>query len=124
MKELGRKTLCIDSRKMSSCLISGSLTVGVLGIALVSIAMAASVPVSNEAVKVDSLVQLQWWLLGGMFTLVGILISFIVVREWNSTKQNIRELWKEKLGAKEHGELDHSHLCAFCRDKKVKTTEG
>lgn len=116
----GWKTLWIDPRRISQCLVGASLVVGLLAFVIVSVAVAQSLPEKQgDAVKVTDIVRVQWWAITGLMSLVGILISFFIIRELNSNKSNIRLLWEKKLGKEEHSEIDHSQFCALCRNGKA-----
>ncbi len=115
------KTLWIDPRKLPQCLVGGSLAVGMMAWALVSVAVAQSIPETpGGTVKIADLLRFQWWAITGLLGLVGILISFFIIRELNNQKDNARQLWIQKLSKEEHREMDHSGLCAFCRTKPAK----
>jgi len=111
------RTLWIDQRKFSMYLVGGSFLIGIMAWALVSVAIAQSVPERHDApVQVSDLIRFQWWALAGLLGLVQILVGFIVVRDMNNTKANIRDLYEKKLDKVGHTEIDHSKLCPVCRD--------
>ncbi len=109
--------LWMDQRKVSQFLINGSIVVGIISWLLVSVAIAQSVPERADApIRTSDLVRFQWWAIAGLMGLVQVLIGFIVVRDMNSTKANVRELWEKKMDKEEHEKIDHSVLCPTCRN--------
>ena len=116
-KRSWRMLWTINRRKLNQRIVALSLLVAVLAWVLVSIAVGETLPTDSGAmVAKEDLIQLQWWVISGLIGLVGVLVGFIIVRQMNNQRADMRLLWEKKLGKEEHRDMDHSILCVRCRD--------
>lgn len=93
-----------------------------------SIAVGATLPESKEkALTQDDLVQGQWWIISGLIGLLVIVSQGFILYVVSGIKGNIRKLFEfhETVLTKDrHDEVDHSQLCAVCRNAKLRIDTG
>jgi hypothetical protein len=107
----------IDRRGHMQCAATGVVFLWIFAWLIVSTAIGQSIPDKADApVRTSDLVRFQWWAIAALLGAVNALVMFIFVSLFNSTKASIRELFRDKLGRTEHDKLDHTPLCAVCRD--------
>lgn len=110
------QTLWIDPRRFPQCLVALSLCALLASWIVVSIAVGQTLPTDGGAtVAKEELIRFQWWAISGLLGIVGVLASFIIVRQMNNQRSELRDLWDKKLGKEEHKHMDHSRLCPRCR---------
>lgn len=113
-------TMWIDPRKFQQCSVSIMIIIMLVAWALVSVAVAQSLPEkAGDSVKIADLIRFQWWAITGLLGLLGVVVGVFIMREFNGQKVKIRDLYDKKLDKTAHDDMDHSGLCAFCRTKEL-----
>ena len=112
----------IDRRSHSACSMYALLALSLVCF-WSAIALAANTGEASLTEHAVAVMDFQWWIIGGLFTLSSTFLAYIYITGQKATRKQLGllfekfdDLEKEKLSREDHKDIDHSRLCPVCRE--------